>query len=170
MSNFEIAVDKLLKLEGGFVDNPADNGGATNYGISLRFLKSIQPTATVNDIKTLNLLTAMNLYKKYFWDAYKIGQINDQGVAEKVFDMFVNMNPKSAALIVQKSINFLFYGKLTEDCIIGEKTIQAINNEVPGLLLQIIRLNCVRHYVSIADKDKSQRQFFFGWVKNRALL
>ena len=37
MSAFELAIPIVLKHEGGFADNPADPGGATNFGISLRF-------------------------------------------------------------------------------------------------------------------------------------
>ena len=29
---------KLLEIEGGWVNDPKDRGGATKYGISLRFL------------------------------------------------------------------------------------------------------------------------------------
>ena len=39
MSHFEKAVEKVLEHEGGYVDHKADPGGATNYGISLRFVK-----------------------------------------------------------------------------------------------------------------------------------
>ncbi len=39
MSNFEKAVEKVLEHEGGYVDHKNDPGGATNYGISLRFVK-----------------------------------------------------------------------------------------------------------------------------------
>jgi lysozyme family protein len=38
MSDFNQAVKVILQHEGGYVDNPNDPGGATNYGISLRFL------------------------------------------------------------------------------------------------------------------------------------
>ena len=37
---FEHAFAELLGIEGGFVDDPVDRGGATKYGISLRFLKA----------------------------------------------------------------------------------------------------------------------------------
>ena len=36
---FTAAVARVLEHEGGFVDDPVDPGGATNWGISLRYLK-----------------------------------------------------------------------------------------------------------------------------------
>ncbi len=35
MANFEIFAAKILALEGGFSDHPADRGGATNMGVTL---------------------------------------------------------------------------------------------------------------------------------------
>ena len=40
MAEFGKAFAKIIELEGGFVDHPDDPGGATNLGISLRFLKA----------------------------------------------------------------------------------------------------------------------------------
>lgn len=39
---FEVCVARTLRHEGLYVDHPSDAGGATNYGISLRFLKRLQ--------------------------------------------------------------------------------------------------------------------------------
>jgi len=35
MANFETFAAKILALEGGFSDHPADRGGATNMGVTL---------------------------------------------------------------------------------------------------------------------------------------
>ena len=39
MSHFDTAIKKVLKHEGGYVDHKNDPGGATKYGISLRFIR-----------------------------------------------------------------------------------------------------------------------------------
>ena len=36
MSTFEQCIDHVLKHEGGYVDDPKDLGGETNFGISKR--------------------------------------------------------------------------------------------------------------------------------------
>ena len=41
MVSFDTAVEFVLKNEGGLVENENDAGGITNFGISLRFLKSL---------------------------------------------------------------------------------------------------------------------------------
>ena len=40
MGCFSKAITVILKHEGGFSNHSSDPGGATNYGISLRWLKS----------------------------------------------------------------------------------------------------------------------------------
>ena len=62
MADFNQAVVLTLKHEGGFVDNPADPGGATNMGITQRDLPGV-------DIRNLSTPLAMNYYREHFWRA-----------------------------------------------------------------------------------------------------
>lgn len=58
---FEIAVEEVLGLEGGYVNNPADPGGETNWGISKKAFPNV-------DIKNLSRNAAKDLYKAHYWD------------------------------------------------------------------------------------------------------
>ena len=72
MSNFEFAHKFTSKWEGGFVDHKNDPGGATNYGVSLRWLKNEgididgDGKIDINDIKALTPSKAAELFKKEF--------------------------------------------------------------------------------------------------------
>jgi len=44
MARFEDALPTVLRHEGLYSEDPADPGGATNYGISLRFLRQLGDT------------------------------------------------------------------------------------------------------------------------------
>ncbi len=96
MSNFEAAVKRVLEMEGGFVDNRHDPGGATNFGISLRYLKRLSPEeADVNqdgevnakDIVAMTPAKAKVFYRKNWWTKYGYNRIEDADVAIKVLDM-----------------------------------------------------------------------------------
>jgi lysozyme family protein len=67
-NNFERAMDFVLKWEGGYVNDPNDPGGETNFGISKRANPDV-------DIKNLTRDQAITIYRKRYWDAMGCGKI-----------------------------------------------------------------------------------------------
>lgn len=65
MSTFDSAFAIVVNHEGGYVNNPADPGGETKYGIS----KRAYPTL---DIANLTLEDAKAIYKRDYWDALNL--------------------------------------------------------------------------------------------------
>ena len=65
MTNFQQAIQFVLKHEGGYVCNPNDPGGETNYGISKQEYPDL-------DIKNLTVANAMDIYQRDYWDAYSL--------------------------------------------------------------------------------------------------
>jgi len=61
--NFNLAVDFVLKHEGGYSNDPNDPGGETNFGISKRYHPDV-------DVKNLTVEGAEQIYKAQYWDAY----------------------------------------------------------------------------------------------------
>lgn len=173
---FEEAIVHILKNEGGYVDHKSDKGGATNYGISLRFLKSLGLFGDLNkdgvtDVKDINIIdaeTAKAIYKKFWWDKYKYGQIKNKKIATKILDMSINIGAYRSHIIVQKSLNELFkHDILKKDGIIGRRTIYAINKcgEHRKLMVLIV-VNITKYYLHLYDKDEKNRiNFIVGWLK-----
>lgn len=168
MADFEKAIDKVLKLEGGYVDNPNDTGGATKYGISLRFLQQIQPSATKSIIQNLSLSDATQIYRHHFWDKCQLSHIKDQHIANKLFDLVVNMGHASGIKLVQKALNELRTERLAEDGIMGARTLGAINEADPITLLAHLKLAAIKRYAAIVQANRKQDVFLLGWL-NRAL-
>lgn len=174
MDSFDTAVQVILKNEGGYANYLQDKGGPTNYGISLRFLKSLGNFGDFNrdgyindsDIKALDVDKAKSIYKQEFWDKGGYGRINNEILAEAVFDFAVNLGPSTAHKLIQKAIN-LYSAPLTlkEDGILGEKTIQAINVANPLKLMLFFRSIVIWHYIQITEKDPTQKKFINGWLK-----
>ena len=169
---FNEAVKHVLKHEGGFVHHAADPGGATNMGISLRFLKGVDGdlnndgVVDVHDILEMTEEQAIELYREHFWNP-AFEELQDL-VASKVFDMSVNMGERRSVTILQQSVNCLRGGeRVVTDGLIGPQTIEWSNRTyTPGLIQEICRQQ-VKFYESLVDKDPDLGVFLDGW-KNRA--
>jgi lysozyme family protein len=149
MADFNLAIPTVLRNEGGYVDNPNDSGGATNFGISQRRYPDL-------DIKNLTVGQAMDIYLRDFW---LFGGITDQLFANKIFDMYVNME-HSAIHVVQIILG------TNPDGIYGPRTEKAINASFayPGMLLGYYKAALVMHYRDIVTKNPKDAEFLDGWI------
>lgn len=62
---FDVAFDRVISAEGGYVNNPADPGGETQWGISKRAYPNV-------DIKALTRDDAKAIYRRDYWDALSL--------------------------------------------------------------------------------------------------
>ncbi len=164
---FLIAFEHVLKHEGGYVDDPSDNGGATKYGISLRFYKAeVDKNATKETIKNLDVHEAEAIYHQYFWVRYSYGFLPYE-IGIKMFDMAVNMGGRRAGKLLQKAVNQLLEPalKVKVDGIIGSKTRSAINCVLVDQLLECLREEQRKFYKAIVKKNPTQARFLKGWLK-----
>lgn len=86
MSSFDDAFQALLGNEGGYVDNPADPGGATRWGITERVARAWGYTG---DMRALPVDIAKQIAKKNYWDPYQCDQF-DPRIGFQVFDAAYN--------------------------------------------------------------------------------
>ena len=109
---FDTAFQLLMQNEGGYVDDPSDNGGETKFGIS----KAAYPKL---DIKKLTQEQAKAIYEKDYWLHYQCDKM-PWPVAWTFFDCIVNHNPIEATRWLQRAL------AVTADGILGPKTLAAI--------------------------------------------
>lgn len=170
MADFEKAINIILGLEGEFSNQEFDYGGATNFGISLQFLRAHNLDLTGDgivdsaDILALTRDKAIVLYRQHFW---KFDGIVDQGVADKLFNIYVNMSPRSATLVYQKALRGL--GLMVKaDGVLGSETLDHLNLARPLTLLRELRAQQSVHYCNRILEDKSQASFLLGWMRRAA--
>lgn len=94
--NFDLAFDRLIGHEGGYVNNPRDPGGETNWGISKRSYPHL-------NIRKLTREDARAIYRRDFWDRIKGDKLHD-GVAFQVFDIAVNSGIETAVRMLQRAV------------------------------------------------------------------
>lgn len=94
--NFDVAFDRLIGSEGGYVNNPEDPGGETNWGISKRAYPNV-------DIKNLTRDGAKAIYLRDFWNRIHADEMFD-GVAFQTFDFAVNSGIETAVRYLQRAV------------------------------------------------------------------
>jgi lysozyme family protein len=118
-TNFSHCVNVVLAIEGGYVDDPQDPGGATNHGITLATLSAFRGGAVTKDeVRALGAGEAKTIYRQKYWNAVRAGDL-PAGLDLAVFDCAVNSGPKRAGLLLQQALG------VTQDGIIGPITLQA---------------------------------------------
>ncbi len=159
MADFEPAVQLTLQNEGGYFHNSV-TGEVVNYGVTLAFASDCG-YCTANDpdyIKGMSQQQAIDIYKKHFWDAHNLGSINDQGIANKTFDLTVNMGPGGAnhdgALTLLQRAVCDCGGNCTIDGILGPQSLTSINALQAAQLLTAYRARAKARYEQIAQDPK----------------
>lgn len=179
MAEFAPAVEVLLLHEGGFVDHPDDPGGATNYGVSLRWLLSqftvegLNPDTfdfdgdgdvDANDIKLMPREAAIELYRLKWWNEYGYAQIADQAIATRMFSFSVNVGASQAHKFIQRACRACEWD-LVDDGLLGPRSFGAINTIDPQRLLPALRAEAAGFYRGLVMKEKGFKTFLNGWLR-----
>jgi lysozyme family protein len=156
MADFSPALNFLLPHEGGYSFDPHDAGGRTKFGISQRSYPDI-------DIENLTLEEASKIYKRDYWDPFPYAKIESQEVANKVFDLCVNMGSHQAHKILQRGCceaGML----LTVDGVLGPVTLRTINSLPERELLSAIKGQATDFYRKLAEDKPTNAKFLHGWL------
>ena len=171
MANFEDAFNKTLIHEGDYVNDPDDLGGETYKGIARNIhpgwigwntidrhkQQSDFPDSLKSDIHLPD--EVRQFYKTEFWDKMKGDLIQNQLVAQSIFDFCVNSGVRTGVSIAQRVL------EVTPDGIIGPITLNAINRFNPELFLALFTIAKIARYVHLVKIRPANRKFFFGWIR-----
>lgn len=122
---FDDAFSKLIGNEGGYVNDPADPGGETKFGISKRAYPNL-------DIAALTLDQAKAIYLRDYWQPAGCEVVPDL-LKFDLFDTAVNTSApgdcRTAIKMLQHAVDQV------EDGVFGVHTLQALNSQDPIRLL-----------------------------------
>jgi len=152
---FDEIIEVVLHHEGGYVNDPDDPGGETNFGIAKRSHPDV-------DIANLTKDGAKEIYKEHYWDRNKVESLSED-LRHIYFDMCVNQGRGRAVKILQKAANAKG-ADLVVDGGMGPKTIAAME----GVELQRVRAYRVKYYADLVTRKPDLEKFYFGWFR-RAL-
>lgn len=175
---FDQIIDNIIAVEKGYVDNPADRGGPTNYGITLAVARA---NGFAGDMRQLPLALARNIYMQRYIVEPKFDQVGaiNIDIAAELVDTGVNMGPGRSAEFLQRWLNGFNdtgsrYADLFVDGRLGPVSLDALRaflrwRGVDGVKVMLRALNGVQatKYLEITEGNKSQRAFLFGWLRER---
>ena len=151
---FEKFINRVLTHEGGWVNHPADPGGETHFGITLRTARANGYTGSM---RAMTRAQAVEIYRKAFWLRYQADKMPD-AVAFQFFDACINHGYGNAARMLQRAAG------VADDGAIGAVSLAAINRLPENDLL--LRFNAER--LAFYTKLSNFNSFGRGWVRRVA--
>jgi lysozyme family protein len=171
-------ISQIIGIEGGYVNDRRDSGGATKYGITERVARQCGYKLTMRE---LSRETAVDIYEKLYWNPLGLDSIASisEKLAHKLFDVGVNCGVSRASEWLQRSLNvFNRSGKDYPDIIVdgdvGPRTIQSLKSLYAKRgdagaqsLYKAIKSLQGAHYLTLAERRPKDEAFVNGWFQNR---
>jgi len=123
MDNFLVAINRVLGIEAGLVDDPNDPGGVTKWGISKRSYPNL-------DITNLTRDQAVALYHRDFWSVLGLDSL-PLSIASQILDFAVNSGGDIAKRALQRAVG------VAPDGVVGGHTLAALKSTEPHDLIMI---------------------------------
>ena len=163
MAKLDLFAPKILRYEGGFVNDPKDRGGATNMGVTLSTWRKVgydkdgDGDIDADDIRLLSKADAVSVLRLNYWNRWKADQITNQSIAEMLVD-WVWGSGKWGIVIPQRIL------KVDDDGVVGMGTLFAVNNVNQRGLHASIFLARKTFIEELVKNHPDQLKFFNGWM------
>ena len=183
MNDFEQAYQiAIVEHEGPIENNPKDPGGVTCWGITVDLLRELGSTGDVDHDGTIDAddvwaisrvdpEEAKRIWRYHLWDRFDYAAIPSQAVANKLFDLGVNLDWHQAHVILQRALNHFGCG-LAEDGDLGPRTWRALGSMLTAGreadVLACMRAQAVIVYQLILKAHPEMEYARAGWM-NRAM-
>lgn len=171
-------LDGIIEIEGGYVDDPEDSGGATRFGITEKTARSY---GYDGDMQDLPRPLAFNIYADRYW--HSVGGDDlvrlDEGVAREVVDTGVLMGPRRASRYLQRVLNVFndrgrLYADIAVDGAIGPATIRALGEYLATrdrvVLLRALNALQGAALIELAEVREKDERFAYGWIAKRVVV
>lgn len=168
-------IDATIGKEGGYTNNPADPGGATNWGITERVARA---NGYTGDMRALPRDEAVRIYRQQYAVKPGFAAVADiyPELGAELFDTGVNMGPGVPALWLQEALNGLnnqgkLYADIKEDGDIGPGTLAALRafkaargDEGGKRLVALLNGLQAARYLELSRARQTNETFLYGWL------
>ena len=174
-------IQEIIKVEGGYVNDPSDSGGETCWGITVATARA---AGYKGNMKDLSQQQAYDIYYNQYVVAPGFDKVLtlSEKIAAELVDTGVNMGVSIAGKFLQQSLNALNdqatqYPDLVVDGGVGKASISALQAflakrgaDGEGVMLRALNALQGARYISIAEASPKNERFVYGWLKNRVSL
>lgn len=171
-------IEALIEREGGYVNNPADKGGATCFGITEAVARA---NGYAGAMRQLPRAEAAAIYRRLYWLRPGLDQVakHSRGIAAELFDTGVNMGPAVAITFLQRALTALNrngkdFADLVPDGRVGAATLAALDaffavrgKSGEAVLLRALEALQGERYLRLAERRPANEAFLYGWLANR---
>ena len=172
-------IDGLIEREGGYVDNGADKGGPTCFGITEAVARA---HGYAGPMRQFPREQAVAIYRRLYWQRPRLDEIAARSarIAAELFDTGVNMGPAVAITFLQRALTALNrggkdYPDLTPDGRVGPATLGALDaflrirgkGSAETVLLRALEALQGERYLRLAERRPANEAFLYGWLANR---
>lgn len=168
-------INSIIEVEGGFVDDERDSGGATCYGITEAVARRYGYTGAMRDLPRD---TAFRIYEDQYWHGVQADALLaiSTELAHEVVDCGINCGTSTAVQLLQTSLNALnlnatLYPDIAADGIAGPATLAALRGyaEHRDVAVLVKACNALQgaYYISVAKEAPKNERFVYGWLLNR---
>lgn len=169
---------EIVAREGGYVNDPDDPGGATNFGVTIGTMRRLGLDLTGDgvistaDVRRLTRDQAIDIFITHYFDRPRIAELPN-AIQASVFDMYVNAGA-NAVRILQRLLNRMGY-EIAVDGILGPQTIAAAHEayeNAPKHFANAYGIERRNYYFRLADARPASRKYARtraggkgGWIK-----
>ncbi|MET4127021.1 holin-associated N-acetylmuramidase [Roseovarius sp. MBR-6] len=178
MRSIRQLAEDIVAREGGFVDDPDDPGGATNFGVTIHTLRRLGLDLDGNgitdaaDVRALTRARAVDIFIEQYYHRTGIARL-PEALRPSVFDMQVNAGA-NAVRILQRLLREMGHA-VDVDGVIGPQTVaaaEAAANAAPDHIADAYGIARRNYYFRLADTRPSSRKFARtraggkgGWIR-----
>ena len=165
VAQLENFIPLLLKWEGGYVNDPADAGGPTKMGVTLKtwqaqgYDKNGDGVIDEDDLKLLSWEDVIErILRPHYWNRWRADEIRSQALAN-ILVGWVWGSGRYGITIPQGILG------VKQDGIVGAKTVSAVNNYPdPEALFEKIKQMRRAFFYLICEKRPANKRFLKGWL------
>lgn len=168
----------IVAREGGYVNDPADPGGATKYGVTIGTMRRLgmdqngDGKITQADVRNLTRAKAEEIFVRHYFQDPGLDELPIP-LQASVFDMYVNAG-SNAVRILQRLLNQMGQD-LVVDGKIGPLTLRAAREAsaaAPRHIADAYGIERRNYYYSLADARPASRKYATrrdgskgGWIR-----